>query len=554
MLTSLHIRDFAVIEALELDFTGGLTVLTGETGAGKSVLMDALSLAVGGRGDVGIIRAGAESADVVAHFNIDRVPEVATWLEDQALASDDQCLLRRLLFREGRSKAFINGMPATIKQLGSLGDMLINLHQQAAHRQLASRTRQLAILDAFGDHNEQCTQVQKLYRCIESCRKRLQAIVERDDRQAVDRLALLDYQLDELASVDLDGFEEMNAEHERLAGAGASRQRLEQALQGLSTDDLNIISLLQRHSAELGQIEGTEAHLEAGRELLSTAAVHLTEAVAELAQSLDRMQEDPQRLHELEDYLTRIHDLARKHKVAPAGLAAFKLQLQQQRAQWQEDAASAETLANQLQQLEVSYDEQASVLSSARKKAAKAMSKAVSHYLSELGMAGGQFQVSVSDLLDQPLSTGTNAVTFQIAGGKGQPLAPLDKVASGGELSRISIAIQLVAVGAGLPPTMVFDEADAGIGGRTGEQVGLLLSKLAEQTQVICATHLPQVAVFGHQHLHAEKGAQQAGLSCVKPLSNKERRVEIARMLDGRASDKKSLAHAGEMLKRAAVS
>ena len=550
MLTRLYLKHFAVIEMADIDFSKGMTVLTGETGAGKSVLMDALSLAVGGRANSRVIRAGEASAQVAASFDLSGLPPAKAWLVERGFeAEDDACLLRRQLTQEGRSKAFINGTPATVRQLSEIGTLLINLHQQQAHQQLLGRAMQLVILDDFGQHQAVCHEVRQLHDQCRAIQARIEQCSGGQEGEA-DRLALLEYQLSELVGVELEQLAERSTEHQRLAGAKDSRGLAEETVYELSESELSAAGMLQRHAAQLRQIADQDERLQAGAALIAAAGVHLSEAMTELSRYLSSVNEDPKRLEALEAYFETVHRLARKHKVAPEALEAHRETLVSQKEALAGTVVDLEGLQAKQVELEGAYDAKASQLSTLRAQSATKIAAEVTALLASLGMKGGSFRVALETAADQRRATGIDGVRFLISGGAGQPLGLLDEVASGGELSRISIAIQLVTTGSSLPPTVVFDEADAGIGGQTAAQVGALLKRLATKTQVICATHLPQVAVFGNQHLYAEKGAEEDGLSSLTQLSDEARRAEIARMLDGDASGQKGLAHADEMLAR----
>lgn len=552
MLVQLHIKHFAVIEAADLDFGAGLTVLTGETGAGKSVLMDALSLAVGGRADMSVIRAGENYAKVAAKFDVGALPAAQNWLSGHGFEADDECLLLRVLTKEGRSKAFINGTPATVRQLSDLGALLVNLHQQQSHLQLLGRARQLAILDDFGQHQEVCQEVSRLHEQLGICLARIEQAS--GDAGNSDRLELLSYQLSELEAIELEEYSKRGVAHKRLSGASNSRTLVAAAQNELSDQDASAANQLQHHSLALRQIADQDERLAAAVALIEAAGVHLSEAAAELNRYLDSVNEDPVQLAELETYLEQVHSLARKHKIAPEELIAHRSELAIQKATLEGAGLDLDSLRTEQAELETAYDSKAKQLSAMRANSALDMAHEITDLFVSLGMKGGSFQVVFQAQPETRLAGGIDTACFMVSGGGGQVLGPLDKVASGGELSRISIAIRLVVSGGSLPPTMVFDEADAGIGGQTATKVGELLKKMAAKTQVICATHLAQVAVFGDRHLYAEKGATGEGLSSLNVLQVKARRSEIARMLDGDATGEQGLAHADEMLNRVAGS
>lgn len=551
MLTHLYIREFTVIESLSLDFNDGLTVVTGETGAGKSVLMNALSLAAGSRADAAVVRCGANSADITATFSIEQLPVATRWLAAHQFGVEEACLLRRVITKDGRSRAFINGIPAAVAQLKEIGGMLVDLQQQQAHQNLVRPHAQIDILDAFGDHRHLRSEVERLYHQLDTTKQELAALAGGFQGAKESRLELLAYQLAELETLALGPSElaALDIEHRALSHAHSNSQTAASALQELAEQEHSASNLMQRHYRQLEQVQGGDDNLAAALELLAESAANLAEASRELEHYFDAITEDPARLQELDTQLTQMHDVARKHKVQVAELGALKERIHEETRRLEQADTIAVQLRAQLEKLQDNYKEQALRLRAKRMSTAKRLSKTIDAYLPDLGMAGGKFVAKVA-ADDQQRATGMDEVSFLIAGGAGQQLGALNKVASGGELSRVSLAVHLAIVKACPPPTMVFDEADAGIGGRTAEKVGHLLRCLAGHVQVICVTHLPQVAVYGEHHVHVEKHSGDNAAVSLKLLPRADRTTEIARMLDGKHLTKRNLAHAAEMLQR----
>lgn len=552
MLTHLYIREFTVIESLSLDFHDGLTVVTGETGAGKSVLMNALSLAAGSRTDAAVVRCGAASADITATFSIEQLPVAARWLAAYQFGVEEACLLRRVITKDGRSRAFINGIPATVTQLKEIGGMLVDLQQQQAHQNLVRPRAQMDILDAFGDHLQLRSEVERLYHQLDTTKQELAVLAGDLSGEKESRLELLAYQLAELDQLALEPSElaALDIEHKALSHAHSNSQAAASALQELAEKEHSASDLIQRHYRQLEQVQGGDDSLAAAIGLLAESAANLAEASRELEHYFDAITEDPARLQELDTQLTQMYDVARKHKVKTEDLGALKERIYEETQRLEQADTIAVRLQERLAKLQDDYKEKAHRLRAKRISTAKKLSKAIDAYLPDLGMAGGKFVAKVA-ADDQQSATGMDAVSFLVAGGAGQRLGALNKVASGGELSRVSLAVHLAIVKACPSPTMVFDETDAGIGGRTAEKVGHLLRCLAGHVQVICVTHLPQVAVYGEHHLHVEKHSGDNVAVSLKLLPQADRTTEIARMLDGKNLTKRNLAHAAEMLQRA---
>jgi DNA repair protein RecN (Recombination protein N) len=552
MLRHIHIRHFAVVDTLELGLSPGMTVLTGETGAGKSILLDALGLALGDRGDSGIIRAGAERAEVSADFDIAGVPDVQQWLQAQDLDDDGQCLIRRTISRDGRSKGYINGRPVPMQSLRELGEMLVDIHGQHAHQSLLKRDMQRQVVDDFAGHQQLLDAVAAHYRRWRELRAALdQLTASRAARE--DRLELLRYQVQELEALELrqDELEELDAEHDRLANLNQLREEGQQVLQALAEDDNGaLIGGLEHAAAQLQRLRDFDAALANACEALQSAAIQAREAGGELRDYLEALSLDPQRLQEVSDRLAALHDLARKHHVTPEALVPLLAELQAELHGLETADVELDATAREVAATEAAYRAGAEKLTASRAKAAKRLAKAVSENMRQLGMKDGRFEVAFEPL-EAFTAAGLERVEFQVTTNPGQPLQALAKVVSGGELSRISLAIQVIIAGTGRIPTLIFDEVDVGIGGGVAEIVGRLLRGLSTERQVLCVTHQPQVASLAHHHLQVSKQShKKTTLTAVAPLSAEGRVDEIARMLGGVEITPQTLSHAREMIER----
>lgn len=556
MLASLYVRDVAIVKGLELEFADGLTVLTGETGAGKSILIDALALVLGGRADAGIVRPGAERAEVSASFALKKGSEAAAWLASHELAADDDCVLRRVIEKDRPSKGFVNGRPVPIQMLRELGEFLVDIHGQHEHQSLLRRDAQRQILDDYAALAEPLAEVRARYDEIRALEARHAALRQ----QAADRgtrLELLKHQVKELEALALkpDEVAAIEEEHARLANGAELLEGAQGAVQALYDDDETSVSrLLARLTGRLEALAHYDARLGESVALLNEATIRVDEAASHLHHYLDGLELDPGRLQWLETRLGAIHDLSRKHRVQPEELPALLERLRAELGDVEDIDGNLERLAASLADARKAYDAAARRVSRARAQAATRLGRAVTERMQELGMGGGRFEIELAALPDGEISAhGLERVEFLVTANPGLPPKPLAKVASGGELSRISLALQVVTARLGRIPTLVFDEVDVGVGGRVAEIVGRELRLLGENRQVLCITHLPQVAALGQHHLVAAKLPQNGSTVVeVKRLKNAERVQEIARMLGGVEISKKTIAHAQDMLARAA--
>lgn len=555
MLSRLTIQDFAVATAVEMQFTRGFTVISGETGAGKSLLVDALGFLAGLRADSAMVRHGAARAELDAQFDLDDAPAAVTWLREQELdVADASCQLRRTLHADGGSRAWINGRNATLLQLAQLSGLLFEIHGQHEHQALLSRTSQLDLLDAFGRHAP-------LRADVAAMARQWSAMVDERDRlsqqgQAADRIAWLEHQASELADERLEPavIEQLVATHRRQAHAAELIAGCDGALVALTGDDApSLPTQLQTLRADLARHAAHEPRLREADALLDAASIQLAETARLVEHVRADLEVDPAQLQALDRDLQRLHDLARKHRVAPTALAARR------------DQITAELLVlhaagERLRGLDVEIDaagrcwgESAARLSDARSAAAGVLAETTSGLLAELGMPGGLLEIALQPTpRQQPDPQGAERVEFRVAANPGQPPRALHKVASGGELSRISLAIEVAALGLDAVPTMVFDEVDAGIGGAVAEIVGQKLRSLGARRQVLCVTHLPQVAALGHAHYAVRKATVDGAThSTAEQLDAAAREAEIARMLGGVAVGPEVRAAARRMLRSA---
>ena len=556
MLTRLQVRDFAIVDQIEIEFDTGMTVLTGETGAGKSILVDALGLVLGERGSSQLVRSGAKRADFSAEFDVSALPTVQDWLEENALDQDDECLLRRVINADGRSRAFINGNSVTMQQLKSLGDRLLDIHGQHFHQSLGQRSVQRDLLDHFGELLDLRQQTAQAYVEWQALVERLEALQSADADRA-SRLDLLTFQLGELDALGVsdDEIEELQAERQRLLHSGKLAEGVAMAVARLSDDETaSADTLLADASRAVAALVEFDDQLAPVAELLESATIQVAEASDSLHRYAESIDMDPAHRDWVEQRLDSVQAIARKHRIEPAELPALTERLRAEHdelAHAEERGAELEVQAGAASE---TYMNLAKRLSAARKKASAGFAAAVSDAMDGLGMPGGAFVVELIDL--QPAEArpwGIDDVEFRISANPGQPPMPLSRVASGGELSRMSLAIQVIASDGSAIPTMVFDEVDSGVGGRVAEMVGQRLRELGERRQVLCVTHLPQVASLATQHYRISKVTDgKATRTGVAALSDDERVEEIARMLGGVEITKKTLAHAAEMLAGAA--
>lgn len=549
MLIELAIRDYAIVESLDLELHGGMTAITGETGAGKSILLGALGLCLGNRTDAGSVRHGKARADLTARFDITALPAAQAWLKQRELPVDD-CLLRRVITANGRSKAWINGQPATIAELKALGEHLIEIHGQHAHQALLREETHLRLLDDYAGHSAAVNQLGDTYQQWQQARRKLKRLAE-DGDEVQARRQLLRYQVEELDQLALaDGeLERLEDDQQRLAHAEETLREAQFAADCCDHDDRGALSLLQQAISHLSDLPGSDRGVLANAQgMLSEARIQIEEAGRELQRFVDTTELDPERLAYVDTRLGEAHRIARKHHVLPDELAPLHQRLHQELAELEGGEHDLEALSANVSELRDTWRTQAKKISEARQTAARRFSDEVQQQLVFLAMGKATFAVQVEPR-ETPALEGLDSVRFLISANPGQPPRPLAKVASGGELSRISLAIQVVAASHSTIPSLVFDEVDVGISGATAEIVGRLLKRLGDNGQVMTVTHLPQVAAQAHQHLHIEKQAEaDTTLTQMMILDEAGRVRELARMLGGIKLSERTLAHAREML------
>jgi DNA repair protein RecN (Recombination protein N) len=551
MLRALSIRDFVLVESLDLDFAPGMTALTGETGAGKSILVDALSLVLGDRAESGVVRNAAKRAEISAEFELANHPVVQAWLSENGLdAEGGACLLRRTVEAEGRSRAFINGSPVTLAQLRELGEQLVDIHGQHAHHALLKTSVQRELLDEFAGAQAEAAATLEAWHAWQAAKKRLQAAREEAGARLLEKEGL-EAALAEVGPLldDLRAWDEMQAEHGRQAHMSSLIETSSQFLAGLEDEEDGVLRRLGRLGGLLQDMLEKDASLGEEHALLNAALNDLEEARHGIRRYADRLSLDPERLAELDRRMAEVHRVSRKHRLSASELldrhAAWRDRLGQLAAENDIEALEAE-----VGHAEKDYLASAKKLSAMRYRAARELGGTVTRAMSELALADGSFEVRLAPC--EPQSHGMEEVAFLVASHATLSPGPLDKVASGGELSRISLAIQTALSGQSGVPTLIFDEVDVGIGGAVAEAVGRRLAQLASNRQVLVVTHLPQVAAHGHQHLRVSKIAgSDKVISQVLPLSGVERVTEIARMLGGQEITDTTLRHAREMLEKA---
>ena len=547
MLRTLSIRDFVIVDVIELEFTPGFSVLTGETGAGKSILIDALTLALGGRGDASVVREGAPKADISAEFAVDS-PDAIAWLEANEYGGDEgSVLLRRVIDNAGRSKAFINGIAATAAQLRDLGELLVDIHGQHAHQSLLKSDAQRLLLDGQAGLSAEVSALAQLYKNWRALMKQ-RIEFETDAKNVLLERERLEWQVNELEKLAVKPGEwaEIGNEHTRLSHAAALIEGAQEALALISESDAPMLSQLSALTQKLDKLSDVDADLKPVFELLEPARIQMQEAVYALNDYLSRMELDPARLQTVENRLEAIHSTARKFHVDPDDLPQTFIALSEQLQQLA-DASDLDALRVNEEKLRAAYLSAAHKLSKARGKAAAALGQAVTAAMQDLSMSGGRFEIAL--IPGEPAAYGCEQVEFLVAGHAGVAPRPLAKVASGGELARIALAISVITSSATATPTLIFDEVDSGIGGGVAEVVGRLLKRLGQDRQVLCVTHLPQVASQANQHYQVSKYQTDGKtVSQIAALDAKSRVEEIARMLGGLDITAITRKHARELL------
>ncbi|NCB58557.1 MAG: DNA repair protein RecN [Gammaproteobacteria bacterium] len=552
MLTQLTIHNFAIVRFLELDLRDGMTCVTGETGAGKSIAIDALGLCLGERADAGMLRYGSDKTEIIARFNIEKNPHAQQWLRANDLDTQDECILRRVITVEGRSRAYINGTPVPLTQLKQLGSTLINIHGQHAHQLLLKPEHQLTVLDAYANHQGLLDTTRLHYqswRSLHAERQRLRQAQEQ--RQA--RLQLLEYQVQELDEFALQPgeFNEIEAEHTRLANSESLLNDSQFCLQLLHDgDDVTINVLMQNVLDKLEGLGEVDPRLKNVAQMLQDAQIQIEESHYELRSYLENLDIDPARFTEVENRLSKAMELARKHHVKPEELVEKHFSLRQELQALGAADERLQELAGALQQAREEYLDAATKLSASRKRYAAELSQQITDQIQQLNMPDGRLEfVFHPQETPTPTALGLDIPEIQVSTNPGQPMQGLAKIASGGELSRISLAIQVITAQRVATPTLIFDEVDVGISGGTAAIVGKMLRKLGESTQVLVVTHLPQVAGHGHQqYLVAKQNDGHQTETSMQLLDQEMRLHELARLLGGDQITSNTLANARELL------
>jgi DNA repair protein RecN (Recombination protein N) len=555
MLRFLQIRDYAIVDSLDLEVAPGFTCITGETGAGKSILVGALGLLSGDRADTAAVRSGAERAELSAEFVIEPDSPASQWLRSAELDDGECCLVRRVISSNGRSRAWINGTVVTLQQLAELGDTLVEIHGQNEHIRLVRTAEQFRLLDGGGNHAHEVQQLRECYQAWHLLDTEKRALLDEKPLDAGDR-DLLQYQLRELESDMLapSDFAALETEHRMLARGSEIVAALDAALETLDAEPAGATRALHQAAQQLDRHSGLDREIAAAVGLLREAVINCEEALSSIQAALSRLDLSPERISRIERQLNAQHDLARKHRVQPEQLPEVLERLKSR-------LERAGSLERRLQEIDAqlvaalqSYRTAARRLHDCRARRARQLAERVTELMQELGMAGGRFEFDVAlDVEQQPSARGNDCLELRVSANAGIPPGPLRKVASGGELSRISLAIKVASRSRSGAATQVFDEVDAGIGGETANAVGALLRSLAADGQALCVTHLAQVAVFADQQVQVLKSSDERAARVRTSLLKEAERVdEIARMLGGRLSAQ-SRAHASELLATAST-
>ncbi|MDG1463020.1 MAG: DNA repair protein RecN [Gammaproteobacteria bacterium] len=550
MLSNLHIRNLAIIDAVDLDLTNGMTGLTGETGAGKSILVDALGLALGERADSDAVRPNTDRAEVSASFDLSNNSTALNWLKAQDLDDESGCLVRRIVTAEGRSRGYINGNAVPMQILRKLGEQLVDICGQQAHQSLLRPAVQRSFLDQYGRCGKSLKKVRTAHAAWQQSAAQLDALSS-SDRDRAARLELLRYQVQELTALDpkQGELESLNIEHSRAGNAAKIAEGVSSSIATLYENEDSAQGIVGRTRQQIESLANVDASLKPVNALLEEAEIQITEAVDSLRHHLDTIDTDPQVFQQLENRLSALHDQARKHRIEPEQLPQLFEDLQQELDTLDNPAESLEQLEANTKALHAALCAEARKLSTARNTAAKKLSAEVTANIRLLGMQSGSFAIQLTEIGDTPSIDGFERIEYQVALNPGIQPGSLSKVASGGELSRVSLAIQVAARSSETVDTLIFDEVDSGVGGAVAETVGEQLHSLADNSQVICVTHLPQVASQADHQLKVSKLSDgKTTRTQIKMLTTDERVEEIARMLGGNTITDATRAHACEML------
>ncbi len=555
MLLNLTIIDLAIVKSLNLDLHVGMSVLTGETGAGKSILLTALGLALGNRADSGFVRPGCQRAEINLEFNLSDAPSAQTWLEQNEMNLEDNltCLIRRVILHDGGSKAYINSRPVTLQSLKELSSQLVEIHGQHAHLTLLNSEQQARLLDNFGKNQPLLNKLNAVFTQWKQTNNQLKQLIQASEDK-VEREEILRFQIEELEQLDLSNFDytAINEEHTQLANMGEIFSEGQKLLDLLYENEQQSVNQLLNHSVSaMADLSRYSSRLSDIEKLLAEAQIQVEESAQELRRYLESQEADPARLTYLEQQIGIIQDISRKHQVEPGQLPELAVQLAEELDNISHSQEKIEVLRQETKKFLTQYRELSQKLSQKRQAQATELQKRISEMIKELGMPQGEFTVRLTREEEEPIKprfNGNDRIEFLVSANPGLPAKPLAKVASGGELSRISLAIQVTTSTDKTTPTMIFDEVDSGIGGGIAEIVGQKLCRLSQNRQIICVTHLPQVASQAHQHLFVKKDQTETTSSTVILLEEKQRIEEVARMLGGVNMTENTLAHAREML------
>lgn len=553
MLIQVTISNLITIHDLSLEFFSGTTVLTGETGTGKSILIDAIEMALGARASELVVRPGQEKADISLCFDISKSPAATQWLKNYDLDQNtSECIIRRTINKEGRSRSYINGMPTTLQPLRELSELLIDIHGQHEHQTLLKSEKQREMLDDFANHPELTEHVAQLAHDWRALNQEINTLRKLSEERTT-RSEFLAFQLNELEELQItpQEFQTLDLEHKQLAHADELLQNIHLALHCLTeNEEQNALALLHQALQALETVQNVNPKISSWVDNLKSAIIQVSETESDLQHYLNSVELDPERLKWVEDRISTLFDIARKHKVSPNELDIFQQKLSLELKALASSDERLQDLAAQLLEIEKNYALASKKLSQSRIKAGKKLSAEITANIRELALPHANFQVSFEENKQSEFSPyGLEKIAFQITTNPGQPLQPLAKVASGGELSRISLAIHIATAEQHTIPTLIFDEVDVGISGSTAEIVGKLLRRLGKTHQVFCITHLAQVAAQGHQHVRVEKiSCDQITQTHIQPLNADEKVNEVARMLGGVAITQKTIEHAREMV------
>ncbi|CAM3030206.1 DNA repair protein RecN [Vibrio rarus] len=551
MLAYLSVNNFAIVKSLQIELQPGMTTITGETGAGKSIAIDALSLCLGHRSDSSMVRQGESKVDLCASFVIEDNISTQRWLEDNELADGEECILRRIIGKDGRSRAFINGNPVPVSQLKSLGQTLVSIHGQHAHHQLLKKEYQLTLLDQYAGHQSLLNNVQTHYQAWRQADNTLKQTIQNGQQNQAQK-QLLEYQikeLDELALLENE-FSALEEEHKKLSNSGELLSLTQQSLDVINdNDDINAIALLHNAIAQTQQLAELDRSFCDINQMLNDALIQMEEASSELRNYLESIDMDPMRMQMVEERYSKVMSLAKKHMVSPENLYQHHQDLAKQIELLDCSDERIQQLQEKVDKALTKYLKSSEKLSKSRARYAKELNKLISQSMHRLSMEKAQFSININNDPKFASPLGTDDIDYLVSANPGQPLQPLAKVASGGELSRISLAIQVITAQKVETPSLIFDEVDVGISGPTAAVVGQMLRKLGESTQILCVTHLPQVAGSGHQQMFVSKKTNAGTTETQMFTLNETQRIEeLARLLGGSEITSSTLANAKELM------